>query len=288
MSTHKRLLASFATIFIFSIIAFSQTQQPKSNWAKFDGNKIHYYDIGNRKGKNALVFIHGWTGSADLWNASYAAFPNYRVIALDLIGHGKSDKPKTDYTMDLFARSVEAVLKNAKVDRAVLVGHSMGMPVSRQFYRLFPGKTLGIVNVDGSIRAFPDKKQFDGFLASFRSDYSKTRNEFIESMLVTMKDESVKTAIRTTNQATPDYVGISAFSAFADDALWKTDPINVPVLAVFAESPWWPPDTESFHRSIAPDLEFHMWKGPTHFLMMEKPNEFNELVRAFIVKKKLL
>jgi pimeloyl-ACP methyl ester carboxylesterase len=190
--------------------------------------------------------------------------------------------------MDLFARSVEAVMNAAKVDKAIFVGHSMGMPVARQIYRTSPQKVLGIVNVDGSIRAFPDRKQTDEWIANFRSDYQKTRDQFVESMVTPIKDENVKRSIRTSNQATPDYVGISAISQFGNDALWKTDPIKVPVLAIFAEGPFWPPDTETFHRSIAPDLEFHMWKGVTHFLMMEKPKEFNDLIQAFAAKKKLL
>jgi len=271
---------------VLSVSAYGQNS-PAENWATFDGNKIRYYDIGPKK-KNALVFIHGWTGNADLWKDSFDAFPNHRVIALDLIGHGKSDKPKVEYSMDLFAKSVEAVLKAAKVDKAVLVGHSMGMPVARQIYRTDPQKVLGIVNVDGSIRAFPDRKQFDGWIVNFRSNYQKTRDEFVGGMLAAMKDENLKLSILNSNQATPDYVGISAISQFGNDALWKTDQIKVPVLGIFAESPWWPPDTEPFFRSIAPDLEFHMWKGPTHFLMMEKPKEFNDLVRAFVAKKKLL
>ena len=275
-------------VVVLTISAFTQGSRPTENWATFEGNKIRYYDIGDRKKKSAIVFIHGWTGNADLWKDSYSAFPNHRVIALDLIGHGKSDKPKVEYTMDLFARSVDAVLKDAKVDKAILVGHSMGMPIARQIYRTNPQKTLAIINVDGSIRAFPDRRQFDGLIAGFKSDYQKTRDQFVEGMLTTMKDEKVKEAIRTSNQATPDYVGTSAISGFGDDNLWKTDPIKVPVLAIFAESPWWPPDTEAFHRLIAPDLEYHMWKGPTHFLMMEKPTEFNDLIRAFIEKKKLL
>ncbi len=283
----KNLTISLLVVF-FTFSVYSQGEKPAENWATFEGNKIRYYDIGDRNKKNAIVFIHGWTGNADLWKDSYSAFPNHRVIALDLIGHGKSDKPKMEYTMDLFARSVDAVLKAAKVDKAILVGHSMGMPVARQIYRANPQKVLGIVNVDGSIRAFPDKTQFNGFLANFRADYRKTADSFIDSMLVTMKDENLKQAIRSTNQMTPDYVGISAMAGFDNDALWKTDPIKVPVLATFAESPFWPPDTETFHRSIAPDLEFHMWKGATHFLMMEKPKEFNELIRSFIEKKKLL
>ena len=61
--------------------------------------------------------------------------------------------------MDLFARAVEAVRAAAGVDRVVLVGHSMGTPVVRQFYRLFPKKTLGLVAVDGSLRPFFTKPE---------------------------------------------------------------------------------------------------------------------------------
>ena len=50
----------------------------------------------------------------------------------------------------------------------------------------------------------------------------------------------------------------------------------MPVLAILAKSPFWPADTEEFLRSLAPKLEFHMWEGVGHFLMMEKPKEFNE------------
>jgi pimeloyl-ACP methyl ester carboxylesterase len=279
--------------FVFALLSLAaiapgQAQMPKSNWAELDGNKLHYYDIGNRSNKSALVFIHGWTGNTELWHESYSAFPNYRVIVVDLPGHGQSDKPKTEYTMEFFARSVDAVLKKTKVAKAVLVGHSMGMPIARQFYRLYPDKTLGIVNVDGSIRAFPDSMQFEGFIASFKADYPKTRDGFVDSMLVAMKDEKLKAAIRSSNKATPDYVGISAISQFAKPELWKTDKINVPVLGIFGESPWWPADTEGFFRSIAPDLEFHMWKGVTHFLMMEKPAEFNKTITAWIKKENLL
>src|SRR5260221_3377252 len=92
----------------FSAFAFDRT--PKDHWAKYDGGKVHYYDIGNHKAKNALILVHGWTCDADLWKGSYGAFPNYRVIAIDLPGHGRSDKPKVNYSMEYFARSIEAVI----------------------------------------------------------------------------------------------------------------------------------------------------------------------------------
>ena len=60
------------------------------------------------------------------------------------------------------------------------------------------------------------------------------------------------------------------------------------MLAILAKSPVWSADTESFLRSLAPDLEFVMWDGVSHFLMMDKPQEFNQTLQAFLVKHKLL
>ena len=48
------------------------------------------------------------------------------------------------------------------------------------------------------------------------------------------------------------------------------------------------PDTESFLRSLAPQLDFHMWEDVSHFLMMEKPQEFNQTLQAFLKNYKLL
>src|SRR6476619_2979779 len=96
-------------MFFVSIPSLAFDQEPKSNWAKFENNKIRYYDIGNHKNKSAIVFVHCWTCNADFWDASYGALPEYRVVAMDLVGHGQSDKPKAGYSMDYFARSVDAV-----------------------------------------------------------------------------------------------------------------------------------------------------------------------------------
>jgi pimeloyl-ACP methyl ester carboxylesterase len=74
----------------------------------------------------------------------------------------------------------------------------------------------------------------------------------------------------------------------AEESLYATDKINVPVLAILAKSPFWAADTEQFLRSLAPDLEYQMWDGVDHFLFMGKPKEFNAAVIAFLNKKNLL
>ena len=259
-----------------------------SRFAALDGNRVHYVDHG--KGKQALVFVHGWTCNVDFWKAQTPAFEGKtRVILVDLPGHGQSDKPQIAYTMDLFARAVDAVLRDAGVDRAVIVGHSMGTPVMCEFYRKYPQKTLGLVIVDGPLRAFLDQKMMDDFIGALRgADYKTQAGGFVDGMLGPQVSPQLRDEIKKAMLSTPQYVAVSAMEAMADKSIWREDKINVPVLAILAKSPFWPADTEQYFRSRAPKLEYHMWEGPGHFLMMEKPREFNDAVEAFLTKNALL
>ena len=106
-----------------------------------------------------MIFIHGWTCDSSSWTSQVPAFAKkYRVVTVDLPGHGKSASPKDGkLSMGLFARAVEAVRAETKADRVVLVGHSMGAPVIREYARLYPQHVAGLVAVDGplDLRGFP-------------------------------------------------------------------------------------------------------------------------------------
>src|SRR6185295_15297894 len=133
MRFEKSYLFSMAIVFALALTArtaVGQTSSGESRFAKLDDARIHYVYYG--KGDEALVLIHGWTQSADAWRDNVADLSKRnRVIVLELPGHGQSDKPQTTYNMEYFARAVDAVMRDAKVKRAVLVGHSMGTPVAR-------------------------------------------------------------------------------------------------------------------------------------------------------------
>lgn len=279
--------AVFAALLSTMLLAApARSAELASRFAEFDSIKVHYLTSG--KGKEALIFVHGWTCNTDFWRGQTSAFTGTRVIAVDLPGHGKSDKPQTDYTMAYFARSIEAVMRDAKVTRAVLVGHSMGTPIVRQFYRLYPDKTLALVIVDGGLRPFATKEQTEQFTTMLRTNYKVVAQPMLEGMLKPVKDEKLKEEIRTAMQSTPEHVAVSAMVNMTDEKLYEKDPIKVPVLAVLAKSPLWPADTEQFLRSLAPNLEFHMWDNVSHFLMMEEPQEFNQTLKSFLMKQKLL
>ena len=117
-----------------------------SHFAPFDGVKVHYESYG--AGKEAVVFIHGWTCDLTFWRGQAPVYRNRRSLLIDLPGHGQSDKPNVAYPMEFFARSIEAVLHDAGVERAVLVGHSLGGPIAYSFIRLFPEQAKALVLVD--------------------------------------------------------------------------------------------------------------------------------------------
>jgi pimeloyl-ACP methyl ester carboxylesterase len=276
----KFLSLLFAITALFLASASLVVAQEK--FAKLDTTKIHYTSEG--KGSEALVLVHGWGSNLDFWRAQVPELAKRaRVIALDLPGHGKSDKPETTYSMDYFAAAIDAVMKDAKVER-----HSMGTPVIRQYYRKYPQKTLALVIVDGGLRPFGTKEQREQFMAPMRGpNYKEAGAQMFAAMSATLSAED-KARVKASFDNTPQQVLVSAMEAMSDEALYATDKINVPVLAILAKSPFWAPDTEQFFRSLAPDLEYQMWEGVDHFLHMGKPKEFNAAVIAFLDKKKLL
>ena len=280
----KRIAILLALISVFVFAAPAQTANVK--WVTMDGSKVRYIDTGGDS-KKALVFVHCWTCNAEFWRDQIGAFPQYRVLALDLPGHGQSDKPKIEYTIEHFARAVEAVMNDAGVKKAVLVGHSMGTPVTRRFYELYPKKTLGIVTVDGALIPMGPRDEIDKFFQPMIANYRPSVATFLDGMLQPTWP-SVKQFIRSSMLATEDHVGASAMKNMIEDSFAQHGKIDVPVLAVMAPSPYWPKDLEAQYRNVAPDIDFQMWSGVSHFLQLERPREFNGQVKMFITRKRLL
>jgi pimeloyl-ACP methyl ester carboxylesterase len=191
--------------------------------------------------------------------------------------------------MDLYARAIDAVLRDAKVKSATLIGHSNGTPVIRQFYRKFPEKTRALVIVDGALRPFGDKAMMEKFVAQLKApNYQENTGKMIDSMTSPIHDAVMREKIKTVMLRTPQYVAASEMEATLDPELWKPDKINVPVLMILAKQPGWTAEYEHFVRGIVPDLDYQVWEGVSHFLMLEQPAKFNAALIVFLEKHKIL
>jgi pimeloyl-ACP methyl ester carboxylesterase len=259
-----------------------------SRFATLDGVRIHYKSLGD--GETAVVFIHGWTCDLTFWRAQVNDLMSKgRLLFVDLPGHGRSDKPKRAYTMDYFAQAVEAVRKDAGVNDLALVGHSMGTPVMRQYYRAHPQRTRALVAVDGSLERFMTPAESEKYIAQFTgADYLDKLGEAVDGMFAQITPSDMRAAIKNAMLSTPQHVVVSALTGLLDPANWKEDPVSVPLLQVSSKLPWWPADYEAYVRKLAPQVEYHVLDDAGHFLMLDRPDDFNALLTAFLRRQEIL
>jgi pimeloyl-ACP methyl ester carboxylesterase len=260
-----------------------------SKFAKSGDLKVHYKQLG--QGKTAVVFIHGWCCDHSVWREQAAALDGkVPMVFIDLPGYGKSDKAKIDYTMDVFAKGVDAVLQDAGAEQAILAGHSMGTPVVRQFCRLFPNKTKALVFVDGGLRPFTkDRAEAEKFMAMFKEEtFKETAPKFLTAMLPPNTPATVRERIEELVSNTSPQVAISSMRGMLDEKVWKEDQIKVPAQALMAKSQWWNDDYKKFVKELVPDLDYREFDGVGHFLFMDKPKEFNEALAEFLKKQGML
>jgi len=261
-----------------ALLAFVGTASPALA-ADVDGAKIHWTSTGSGP---AVIFVHGWTCDESSWQGQVPAFSKqYRVITLDLPGHGKSDLPKNGtFSMQLFARAVEAVRAEAKVDRAVFVGHSMGTPVIRTYATMYPSHVAGLVLVDGLVQVAGSQPGFTP-PPMIGTEGLKARENMVRGMFGPATTPELQQHILKMMLGTKEATAAGAMTATWDQSWVKNDPITVPVLGVYAARPL--ASREAITR-IFPKVEYHEIPGSAHFLMMEKPDEFNQLLSAFLRK----
>ncbi|MGQ9621614.1 MAG: alpha/beta fold hydrolase [Bacteroidales bacterium] len=107
----------------------------------FSGKKVFYTDQGNG---TPIMLIHGYLETSEIWESFAAKLAGtYRVLAIDLPGHGQSDIYNSTHSMEFMASVAEGLMNNTGVDRAFVVGHSMGGYVTLAFLEMVPHKLSG-------------------------------------------------------------------------------------------------------------------------------------------------
>jgi pimeloyl-ACP methyl ester carboxylesterase len=108
----------------------------KKSSTKIDAGKISYLSGG--RGEN-LLLLHSLNLSADSWNRVFEPLSrNYTVYALDMLGHGDSDKPPKNYLIEDYARSVIASMDQLKMDKSIVCGNSVGALIALEMAASYP------------------------------------------------------------------------------------------------------------------------------------------------------
>lgn len=270
------LLALGSCLLLTSSWANDATQLSTQSTVSADGTEIAY--VAGGTGETTIVFVHGWTCDRSYWAAQLPAFAeHYRVIAVDLAGHGESEGGRETYSMASFGADVAAAASGS--GPVVLVGHSMGGPVILAAAPLFGDRLAGLIAVDSlrdvSIKP-PPEAQIQKQLAALDEDYQAMVRPMIASMFLETSDPVLRDQITADMLATDPQVGIEAGRGMMHmDVPAALSRLQAPLVVI--NSTYQPTNFEAI-AALHGDSSIRLMDGVGHFVMQEDPETFNALL----------
>ncbi len=254
----------------------------------FDGVPIHYRVQGS--GTPTLFFVHCWSGDQTYWKAQVSHFSShYRVVTLDLAGHGESGVNRKDWTISAFARDVVAVVDELDLDEVVLIGHSMGGTVVLETTVHIPERLLALVGVDTLFdkwaRFTPEQRE--QFLVPFRTNFIETTQNWVRhNLCLPTSDAALVDWVTADMSAAPPEVGAASMDAIykwgKKDFSEALERLRMPVFMIQAESNAQNLQVVKSFASSFDSFQVLEVSEVGHFIMMEEPETFNRLLARAI------
>lgn len=250
-----------------------------------DGTPISYEVYG--EGEPTLVFVHGWSCDSRYWRAQAPYFSRtYRVVVLDLAGHGHSGVERKRYTMKSFGEDVRAVTEAAGGKSVILIGHSMGGSVIAEAARLMPKQVIGLIGVDTleNIEYPLTREELTKMTAPLRKNFREGARQFVSPMISPNTDPKLREWILADMSSAPPAVGLSAMDEMMQqyltgEAARVFEKARIPVVTVNGDL--WPVNFEANRRHMF-FYDAIVFKNADHFLMMNQPEEFNRALEKAI------
>jgi pimeloyl-ACP methyl ester carboxylesterase len=283
-----------ASLFLFSIVGYARhTEKPAGTAGTVvstDGVPIKFESRDG--GEPTLVFIHGWCCDRGYWNEQLPYFAQkYRVVTIDLAGHGESGFDRKAWTMDAFGDDVVAVTTKLNLKRVVLIGHSMGGIVILKAALKMPERILGLVAVDEffNLEAKNTPEEIEKLLAPFRSNFTEATGNWVRTIFTPKSDPKLVERIVADMSACPPLVGLGAaagadgmieFEYNMENRLIRTlRELKAPIVFINSDSQ---PTEVEINRRYLPSFNAKIVPGVGHFVMLEAPEIFNRLLEESI------
>ena len=251
-----------------------------------DGVAIAYDVRGS--GSTALVFIHGWCSNRTFWREQLDEMAkDYRVVAIDLPGHGGSGRTREKWSLASFASDVTTVVETLDLERVVLIGHSMGGHVSLEAARLLPERVIGVVGVDTFRDVEEEEDQpemMERVIAAFEADFEGTMRAFMPRLFSpNAAPELVQWAADNSANADP-VMALAIMRELAGiDEKQLLSSVGVPVRCVYAASSD-SSESSAFVETNGKYADFDavFVDGVGHFLHLENPETVNRHLLTFL------
>jgi pimeloyl-ACP methyl ester carboxylesterase len=242
-----------------------------------DGIRIRFDVDGS--GPRAIVFVHGWSCDRTYWAPQMRAFADrFRVVAVDLAGHGESGVGRSSWSMPAFGGDVVAVVEKLALADVVLVGHSMGGDVIVEAALRLGDRVSGLVWVDvyDSLGKAMSPEEIETFAAPFRRDFMTTTRDFVRTLFRPGSDPDLVEWVAADMSAAPADIAINAIGYAVGNRgpiLDRLAKLAAPVVSINPDHR--PTDVESMARH---GVRTVIMDGVAHFPMLEDPDRFNRIL----------
>jgi len=237
-----------------------------------------------------LVLIHGLSATSLIWAFQVPEFSlDYRAVIMDLRGHGQSGKPEMEYSIDLFSRDVVALMDHLGIERAHIVGGSMGGMVAQQLALDYPQRVKRLVLADSmshldtclrmkmetwgliAERLGMEMQARDAMPWSFSSSYINEHSDGIMDIIGQVAALPVQPYLQ------------SLEATIAHDVRERLSSIAAPTLVITGDQDILVPRqyADILCESI-PDSRLEVIKGAAHVVNIEQPEAFNAVVLDFL------
>jgi pimeloyl-ACP methyl ester carboxylesterase len=264
----------------------------RNEYAKHDvtlnnGVELKYHDVGASNGK-IIIFIHGpGSSSRDWYLVGPELLESYRVLAMDLRGHGESAHPECCFTFDDYERDVIAFMDALKVDSAIIVGHSMGSFIAQRIALDFPERVQKLILISASDKATGNDK-YDRLYGAAQTSKGLSDpavlNKWNKTTTVMPIPDVMTTKSNNERAATaPDVWKGDLKSILAEDNSARLSGIKAPTLILWGDQDqvFVKEDQDRFRAEI-PNAQFHSFAGAGHTVQWELPKEVAAAIRSFI------
>lgn len=284
------IIRSFATLSVCATLAGvafqARTAWPETLFVPVNGSKLHVMVEGSGK---PVVLLHGGFMDSTMWDAQATALsPHFRVIRIDLRGFGRSPKTTQDYFPE---DDIAAVLDKVKVERAAIVGISLGGELAIDFALRHPGRVESLALAEPGLSGWKWSAEVtETMQAVMKAAKEQGREAAIEAFLhrpvfVSAKDkpaayEAIRSQLLRNFSLEPQRM-----KAVERPAVDRLSEIRVPTLLMVAEQGG--SDARAIAQKVAAAVtgsRLVTVAGSGHMINFERPEEFNRLILEFLLR----
>jgi pimeloyl-ACP methyl ester carboxylesterase len=257
---------------------------------KRDNSIINYTVTGT--GVTTLLFVHGSYIDQTYWANQVSYFSqHYKVVTLDLPGHGNSGKERKHWSVKGFAEDVHTVIKELNLKNVILIGHSLGGDINLIAATSYPENIIGFIGIDNFKNAatpLPQEyqQQVVTIQENLKTDFANTNEQYARMALLTKQ-----TSPEITNRVIKDYrnayqpMGLETMPEVFN--MFETEKKLLPQLRLklyLINVDYMPTNEAPLKQYAGSGYEVLHMKGSCHFPMLENSKELNELLEQTIEK----